>query len=62
MRVNMLEEVKVEYKDIAMESTGRVLRDLMVTEKMQRSVVTDMVDVIKEICIYCFINIYILLS
>ena len=58
----MLEEVKVEYKDIAMESTGRVLRDLMVTEKMQRSVVTDMVDVIKEICIYCFINIYILLS
>ena len=34
----------------------------MVTEKMQRSVVTEMVDVIKEICIYCFINNYILLS
>ena len=34
MRVNMVEEEKMEYKDIALESTGRVLRELVVTEKM----------------------------
>ena len=37
MRVNMVEEEKIEYKDIALESTGRVLRDLVGTEKMRRA-------------------------
>ena len=45
-------EEKVENKIIALEYTGRVLRELVVTEKMLRRVETAVEDEIKEIFLY----------
>ena len=45
-------EEKVEYKIIALEYTRRVLRELVVTEKMLRRVETAVEDEIEKIFLY----------